>query len=385
MAAEIDTSANDHSAQLQQAVEAARSARQPLAISGNGSKNFLSPPVTGLTSLSTTEHRGVMTYEPTELVVTARAGTPLQELQTTLAESGQMLPFEPPSYANDDTLGGVIACGLSGPRRPYSGSARDYVLGVRVLNGQAESLRFGGEVMKNVAGYDVARLQVGARGTLGLLLDISLKVLPLPEREATTVIELDQADDLSLVNSLARRPLPLSASAIIDRHCYLRFSGSEAAVSRALSEIGGSDLDSAGADQTASHFWASLSNQQHTFFAAMAAPATLWRVSVPAYAPALAGVSGQWLYEWGGAQRWLISRDPAESVFKAAAAAGGYATAWRVGDAALDTAALRYQPLQGVTLRLHQRLRQAFDPLGLFNPGRYHVGLDGQSRQAGGV
>lgn len=300
-----------------------------------------------------------MSYEPTELVVTARAGTRIKDLERILDESGQMMPFEPPVYAEEDTLGGVMACGLSGLRRAYAGSARDYVLGMQLINGKAELLRFGGEVMKNVAGYDVSRLQVGAMGTLGLILDVSMKVVPKPESEHTLVLDNPSPNALGFLGALARKPAPVSATAVIGSQCYLRLSGNANSVNSAAQKIGGEVL----AD--GSSFWSSLRSHQHPFFAQ---GSNLWRISVADHAPALT-LSGEWLHEWGGAQRWLITDLAANEVFDCCARAGAHATRFR----GFEPGSNDFQPLEGTLLTLHQRVKSAFDPEGLFNPGRYHA------------
>ncbi|MCS3902324.1 glycolate oxidase FAD binding subunit [Methylohalomonas lacus] len=342
-------------AELQERVRAATAAATPLVIHGSGSKAFCRPTVTG-EPLDVSGLTGIVDYEPTELVVTVRAGTPLAELQAALAAEGQMLAFEPPAFAATATLGGTVACGLSGPRRPYAGALRDFVLGVRCLNGHGEDLRFGGQVMKNVAGYDIARLQAGAYGRLGVLLEISFKVLPLPEAETTVALELSPAAAIERMNRLAGRPLPLSAAAHIDGGLYLRFSGSAAAVAAACADCGGAVLTDAAA------FWTAVREQQHDFFQT---GRPLWRLSLPATAamPAIDGAdAADWLIDWGGAQRWLRAEAPATAVHAAAQAAGGWARGWR------GVADDRRWPVQPAALQqLQHRLKAAFDPAAVFN------------------
>jgi len=338
---------------VRQAVET----EAPFNIKGNNTKAFLGSPEE-LPELIVASHCGVIDYEPTELVVTARTGTPINELKQILSAENQMMPFEPPVFGDNDTLGGVMACGLSGPRRMYAGSARDYVLGTRVINGRGENLRFGGEVMKNVAGYDVSRLQIGAMGTLGLLLDISMKVLPKPEVEMTILREHSISNDTSPLVSLARQPLPISATAILDKRCWLRLSGSAQSVQAAASLIGGTTVPDGDT------LWYELSSLKHSFFKQ---PGDLWRISIADYAPALP-ISGEWLLEWGGAQRWLVTDASAEEVFSCCKDAGAHATRYRGN----DSNSPGFQPLSGSVLNIHRRVRAAFDPSGLFNPGRYH-------------
>ncbi|MEW5757728.1 MAG: glycolate oxidase subunit GlcE [Pseudomonadota bacterium] len=347
----------DLSLGLQHQVRAAAASGTPLLIRGGNTKHFLGNPSSG-TPLEVSGHRGITSYEPVELVISARAGTPLRELEQALDAAGQMLPFEPPHFGVDATLGGTIACGLSGPRRPYLGSARDYVLGVRMINGQGELLRFGGEVMKNVAGYDVARLLTGAMGTLGVLLEISLKVLPRPEAEVTLVQRCEAETALTRMNQLAATPLPLSASVYDGTHLYLRLSGSESAVRAARASIGGDTLNNAGT------YWRWLREHQLPFFEQTA---PLWRLSLPSNAPSL-DLPGATLIEWGGAQRWLKSTASAEAIRAATAEYGGHATLFR-GDVT-QTAA--FHPLAPGLETLHRNLKHAFDPHAIFNRGRMY-------------
>ncbi len=352
---------------MQQVSEAVES-NQPLKIVGSNSKAFLGHH-TGSDSntLSMLEHSGVVSYEPTELVVTVRTGTPMAELNQLLADNGQMLPFEPPVLSTG-TIGGVLACGLSGPARPFTGSARDYVLGMRVINGAAQALRFGGEVMKNVAGYDAARLHVGAYGTLGVLLETSMKVLPIPEAQITLQQELASPNDNSNIIKLMRQSLPLSAATIIGNTQYLRLSGSSAAVNAAAKIIGGDVLDN-GDD-----FWDSVKEFQHAFFNDARA---LWRFSVPEYSPALAHaniVEQDWLIDWAGAQRFCKTDIPAEEVYAMALGAKGHASCYSAQSMDKDTAV--FQPLNGVMQTLQGRLRDSFDAKRIFNRGRFHPEFD---------
>jgi glycolate oxidase FAD binding subunit len=346
---------NDISRQLAEAVQAASATRTSLAICGNGTKRFYAGDIAG-ERLDVTGHRGIVSYEPTELVITARAGTPLAEIEATLAEREQMLGFEPPHFGAQATLGGTIACGLSGPRRPYAGAARDFVLGVRILNGRGESLAFGGQVMKNVAGYDVSRLMVGALGTLGVLLEVSLKVLPRPAREISLAFEMEPGEAIARMNAWAGQGLPLSAACYTGGVLYGRFSGSEAAVKAARAGLGGEVVEE-GAE-----LWQALREHAHPFFAG---DAPLWRLSVP---PATAPMElpGERLYDWGGAQRWLRTDAPAQQVYHAAEQAGGHATLFRNSTMNAET----FPPLGPGLRRLQRRLKEAFDPAGILNPGK---------------
>ena len=341
------------------AVHLAAARATPLRIRGGGTKDFYGNPPEG-EPLETAGHAGIVAYEPTELVVTVRAGTRLAELEAALAEQGQMLAFEPPHFG-DATVGGCVAAGLSGPRRATAGAARDFVLGVKVLDGKGELLNFGGQVMKNVAGYDVSRLMTGAMGTLGLLLEVSLKVLPKPHAEATLRLELPQDKAIEAINRWGGQPLPLSATCWNDGLLSVRLSGARAAVAAARERIGGEAV--AGAEG----FWHALREQQDGFFSGEAA---LWRLSLPSKAAPL-NLPGSPLIEWGGAQRWLKSEAPATTLREAAARAGGHATLFRGGDKSMGV----FQPLPEPLLQIHSKLKRTFDPQGLFNPGRLYSGF----------
>ena len=347
----------DISKDLQQAVLAAIANKSPLNIIGGGSKSFCGRAASG-TALSMAEHRGVVNYEPSELVITARAGTPLTEIETLLAQHGQMLAFEPPHFGAGGTLGGSIACGLSGPRRPYAGSARDFMLGVQIINGKGEILRFGGQVMKNVAGFDVSRLMTGSFGTLGILLEASLKVLPLPEMEETLLFEYDEEEAIRRMNAWAGQSLPLSGAFFESGQLHLRLSGSVAALRAARSRLGGENF-SASAD-----LWQRLRDQQHHFFQD---ETPLWRLSVAAATPPL-NLPGECLLDWGGAQRWLKSDAPATTIRAALDKVGGHATLFRGGDRHGEV----FHPLSPAMLAIHRRVKTAFDPHGIFNPGRMY-------------
>ncbi len=345
--------------ELRERVAQALASGEALCIRGSGTKAFYGRTPLGH-PLDIGAHRGILCYEPTELVITARAGTPLREIELALAERGQMLGFEPPRFGEAATLGGTIACNLSGPRRAYAGAARDFVLGTRVLNGRGEILSFGGQVMKNVAGYDVSRLMAGALGTLGILLEVSLKVLPRPAREITLAREGSAPEALAAMHAWARRPLPISASCFDGEALLVRLSGGAAAVESARRLIGGEAL----AD--GERFWQRLREHRHGFFAS---PRPLWRLAVACDAPPI-GIAGKWLYEWGGGLRWLISEAPAATVRQGALRAGGQATAFRGHDG--DEV---FHPLPEALFAVHRQLKHAFDPSGIINPGRMYRGL----------
>ena len=330
-----------------------------LRLRGGGSKDWYGQPPAGRI-LDTRPYAGIVDYEPTELVITARCGTPLAEIEAALAARNQMLAFEPPHFGTKATVGGTLACALSGPRRANAGALRDFVLGAVLMDGHGEVLTFGGQVMKNVAGYDVSRLLAGSLGTLGLVLQVSLKVLPLPFRETTIRFAMSEIAALARLNEWAGQPLPISASCWHDGVLTLRLSGAEAAVNAALHRLQGDDV----ADGAA--FWRALREQTHGFFDC----ASLWRLSLPPACSALI-LKGEQLIEWGGAQRWLkveADLDMAANIRKAVAAVGGHATLFRGGDKSIGV----FHPLAPAVARIHQRLKLAFDPAGIFNPGRMY-------------
>jgi glycolate oxidase FAD binding subunit len=347
---------SDLTEQLRERVLAAAVDKTPLRIRGGGSKDFYGNPPAG-ELLDTRGHSGIVAYEPTELVVTVRAGTRLAELEAALSEQGQMLAFEPPHFG-EATVGGCVAAGLSGPRRATAGAVRDFILGVKLLSGAGEILNFGGRVMKNVAGYDVSRLMAGAMGTLGLLLEVSLKVLPKPPAEATLRLALPQDKAIETMNRWGGQPLPVSATCWAGGLLCVRLSGARAAVAAAQERIGGERVADAEA------FWRDLREQRSGFFAD-AVP--LWRLSLPAKTAPL-DLSGTQLIEWGGALRWLTFSGPAESVRAAAARTGGHATLFRGDDKAVGA----FQPLPAPLMPIHRNLKRTFDPQGLFNPGRLY-------------
>ncbi len=350
-------------------VQAASAAGAQLDIRGGSTKVWYGETPAG-EPLDVRVLEGISSYEPTELVVTARCGTLVADLEAALAEKGQCLPFEPPHFAAGSTVGGLVAAGLAGPARAAVGSLRDYVLGATLLSGRGEVLSFGGQVMKNVAGYDVSRLLVGSLGTLGVIAEVSLKVLPVAPATATLRFQMDQAAALAQLNAWAGRPLPINASAWWDGTLLLRLRGALAAVRSAIDSLGGEPIPA----ELAQPFWAGLRDQSDEFFArardAVAAGATLWRVSVPQTTPPLA-VSGEQLVEWGGAQRWLCTTLAAAKVRDLTSAAGGHATLWL----GRDRSAGVFAPLKSPLDRIHRELKKSFDPSGVFNPGRMYPGM----------
>jgi glycolate oxidase FAD binding subunit len=340
-------------------IRAACAAGTPLRVRGGGTKDWYGQALQGEV-LDTRACSGVIAYEPTELVITARCGTPLADIEALLAQHRQMLAFEPPRFGPESTIGGVVASALSGPRRASAGAVRDFVLGAVLMDGRGEVLRFGGQVMKNVAGYDVSRLLAGSLGTLGLMLEVSLKVLPKPLREASLRFEMSEIDALARLNEWGGQPLPISASCWHQGVLTLRLSGAAAAVEAAQRRLGGQVLDDGDA------CWAALRDQSHPYFGGGA----LWRLSVPAHASAIV-LRGEQLIEWGGAQRWLKVADDADAgaIRRSVAAAGGHATLYRGGDKQVGV----FHPLAPAVATIHERLKQSFDPAGIFNPGRMYA------------
>jgi glycolate oxidase FAD binding subunit len=396
---DVDTSTIDA---LIDAVRAAASTRTPLAIRGGGTKAWYGNRLDGR-SLDVRGNSGIVDYEPSELVIVARGGTTLQEIETLLAGHRQMLAFEPPRFssgpslpaADDDavsramaaaqrgaTLGGCIATGLSGPRRMAAGSARDFVLGARLIDGRGQHLSFGGRVMKNVAGYDVSRALAGSLGTLGIITEVSLKVLPIPPESATLSFALDEHAALDKLNRWAGQPIPITASAWLSRpsqgdaystrdgRLVVRLEGSEAAVQSGIRRIGGLDVD----PPVAAALWRALREQTHDYFRSRPPDAPQWRLALPTIAPpldvALLGFTDQ-LIEWGGGQRWIATHADPRIVRDTAARLGGHATLWRASDE-LKKRHGAFAPLSAPLATIHQRLKTEFDPERVFNRGRLY-------------
>lgn len=343
----------DASARLLEQVNQALAERRALRIQGGGSKAQLGRPVDG-ELLDTREHRGIVTYAPTELVVTVRAGTPLAELEQALDAAGQQLACEPPHLGAGATVGGMVAAGLSGPRRPWAGSVRDFVLGTRVITGGGKHLRFGGEVMKNVAGYDLSRHLAGSFGCLGVLTEVSLKVLPKPRAVANLRLAVGLEEALRKLAEWGQQPLPISAACHDGDYLHLRLEGGEGSVAAARERLGCEAVEPG--------FWEDLKEQRLPFFDD---PRPLWRLSLPNDTPAL-DLPGVQLVDWGGAQRWLKSDAPAEEIRAVANRAGGHATCFEACDSP-------FQPLPATLLRYHRQLKAQLDPLGIFNPGRMYA------------
>ena len=353
-------------ANLQTRIRAAAAAKSPLVVRGGGTKDFYGQAIAGEV-LDTTPYSGIIDYDATELVITARAGTRLADVESAMHASGQMLACEAPHFGAGATLGGVVAAGLSGPRRPYGGAVRDIVLGVRMLDGTGEDLAFGGRVMKNVAGFDLPRVMVGALGTLGVLTEVSLKCVPVPKTETTRVLEYPVDDAIRVTNEWGGKPLPVSATCHCAGLLAVRLSGAAPAVEAAAKKIGGTAMADDGA------FWESIREQTHRYFAAAKdARAPLWRLSVKSTA-APADLGGEQLIEWGGALRWLVAgeRTHPASVRAWAQENGGHATLFR----ARDKSAGAFHPLPEALRMLHRRLKATFDPAGILNRARLYPDL----------
>ena len=347
----------------------ARTRKLALQICGGNTKRFYGESPSG-EPLSIGELSGITSYEPTELVVTARGGTRLDELEAALAERGQCLPFEPPRFAADGTVGGMIAAGLSGPARVSVGSVRDHVLGLTLLNGRGEMLTFGGQVAKNVAGYDVSRLMAGSMGILGVICEVSLKVLPTSVASTTLHFDWDDVRTLGQLQRWAAQPLPINATSWCGGQFRIRLSGARAAVAAACDLLGGRQLPA----QQAQAWWCAIRDHADPFFSLsesqLAGGEALWRISVPAATPALA-LCGRQFIEWNGAQRWYVTRAHATEVRRAALSAGGHATLIRGEDRTQGV----FAPLNDVLMRIHRALKDAFDPERIFNPGRLYPSL----------
>ncbi|VAW61788.1 Glycolate dehydrogenase, FAD-binding subunit GlcE [hydrothermal vent metagenome] len=351
----------DQTEHLLSQVQTSVESKSALNIQGGNSKQFYGHPVQAAT-LDISHHQGIINYQPSELVITARAGTRLTDIESALAAQNQMLAFEPPGFSANATLGGTIACNVSGPRRASSGAARDSVLGCTIINGKAEVIHSGGEVMKNVAGYDVSRLMCGAMGTLGVLLDISLKVVPKPEAEISLVQQCDMKQALQKLHHWTRSMTPISASCFNNGRLYIRLSGSESALNATGKIIGGDSLSAA------DDFWLQLKEHQHAFFSNRNKP--LWRLSLASSSEPLA-LQGETLIEWNGALRWLKSADSADLIRQQLETLGGHATLFK------HTASLTepFHELSSGIFKLHKQLKHAFDPHNIFNPGRMYSGI----------
>ena len=358
----------DISANLQAQVKQAVATKQALYIHGGMSKHFYGNPVDG-ESLDVSKHAGVISYEPTELCITVRAGTLLSEVEKLLAEHQQILPFEPPHYfdinkdENTTTIGGAIAAGIAGPRRAYTGSVRDAILGVQIINGDGEIVNFGGQVMKNVAGYDLSRLMVRSQGTLGVILSVSIRLLPKPSHDLSLRVETSQAEALEYCQYLRLQQLPVTATVWRDEHLSIRLSASDATLKSCQQKIKGDVL-------TDDHaFWEDIRDHRHHFFGRNDKP--LWRFSLPPASKVISRFDNEQLIEWGGAQRWVHSNAPANIIHSVAQSRKGFAAPFRssVPDATC------FPLLEPALLQLHKNLKRKMDPHNIFNPNRIYQGL----------
>jgi glycolate oxidase FAD binding subunit len=342
---------------LVQSVRRAAAQQRALYVVGGNSKRFYGRAIEG-EPLEVAGHRGILSYDPTELVVTLRAGTPLAQLEARLGEHGQMLCFEPLRFPAS-TIGGVVAAGLAGPRRPYAGGIRDSILGVKVLDGRGDIQRFGGVVFKNVAGFDAFRLMAGSLGCLGVLLEVSLRVVPAPRIERALAFEMTCEAARERLVQWSRLPLPISGACFDGERLHVRLSGGEGGVRQTALRLGG--------EEAPLGFWDELRDHRHAFFERAS---VLWRLTVPVGTPALS-LEGRWLWDWGGAQRWLVSDEPHDRIRNVAARAGGHATLFRGAQPGEEV----FTPLPSPLLALHRRLKSAFDPERILNPGRMYSEL----------
>ena len=357
---------NDISLELQVLVKEAIVNQTPLYIHGGNSKQFYGNPIDGI-ALDVSPHSGIINYEPTELCITVRSGTLLSDIEKVLDVENQILPFEPPQYTPQATIGGALAAGISGPRRAYSGSVRDAILGVKIINGEGEIVTFGGQVMKNVAGYDLSRMMVRSQGTLGVILEVSLRLLPKPKSEISVCIEESQSFALNYFQSIRTQQLPVTASAWFNDQAFLRLSGSEKSLEYQLEKI----VSETGAFvfEDSSQFWADIRDHKHHFFGRMDKP--LWRLSLPPASGEIVQMKDNQFIEWSGAQRWVNTNTPANIVHSSANSRDGYATLFQG-----KLPEISYFPkLEENLMKLHKQLKRNMDPHGIFNPGRIYAGL----------
>ena len=370
---------SDISPQLIEQIKTAAAENTKLNIVAGGSKSFLGRKGQGQ-EINVCDHQGIINYHSEELVLTVRAGTSVAEINQALAEKNQWLSFEPPVFGQRGTMGGTLACNLSGPARPWSGSIRDMVLGVGLINGNGEHLRFGGQVIKNVAGYDASRLQSGAMGTLGIITEISLKVLPKPESSLSLVFQLDGHQALNTMNQIAGQPKPLSAACWLEDKLYLRLSGVRQAIEqtaiRWIKELPGAGQVLAQDEDQNDQFWQLLREQKLDFFAT---DKPMWRFSLPSNAPHFLP-QANWLIDWGGSQRWLQGESlnsaakhqwTLSALQELAIKANGQVGLFRNGDRGNEV----FQNQPEALKKLHQRIKNAFDPHGIFNPCRLYIWL----------
>ena len=357
MDADADAAVTDMADQIRQAAQD----KTPLSIVGGDTKAFYGRQVAG-TPFDVSGYAGIVSYEPTELVITAKCGTTLIEIEQRLEREGQMLGFEPPHCGPRSTVGGAVASGLSGPARPYRGALRDFVLGVDMINGRGQVLRFGGQVMKNVAGFDVSRLMAGSLGTLGVITQVSLRVLPSPQYEASLVWNFSKTEAHAQMLRLAREPWPITAMAFDGTQLRVRVSGSKAAVTDAIDRL------NPHSHQYDDDYWQRLRDYELPFFGNT--DESLWRLSLPPAAPDV-DVDGRWLWDWGGAQRWLSSATDGDELRRHCESHGGHALCFQ--DRTRPSTAEVFTQSAPALQTVFTRLKQAFDPDGIFNPGRHYA------------
>ncbi len=357
---------NDISTTLQQSVKDALSDNTPLYIHGGNSKLFYGNTVDA-NPLDVSQHTGIINYDPTELCITVRAGTLLSDIEDILDKENQILPFEPPQYTANTTIGGAIAAGISGPRRAYTGSVRDAILGVKIINGEGEIVSFGGQVMKNVAGYDLSRMMVRSQGTLGVILEVSIRLLPKPKKVITVNFTNSQKTALEYFQASRTKQFPITASAWFDNQAYIRLSGSEKSLADKLkiliNELGAKPVENP------TQFWKDIRDHKHHFFAREDKP--LWRLSLPPASDEIAQIGDNQLIEWGGAQRWVNTNTPANIIQSSANSRGGYATLFKGNIPEVSC----FPIIDNNLMKLHTQLKNNMDPQGIFNPGRMYSSL----------
>ena len=358
---------------LQQQVLQAYTEKKPLSVVGGNSKCFYGNSLDA-EIIKTSCHKGILEHEPTELVITARAGTPLQEIDQTLAANHQTLAFEPPHFSDNATVGGMIAAGLSGPARPYQASVQDAVLGCTILNGKGEVLRFGGKVMKNVAGYDVSRLMVGSLGCLGIILDVTLKVIPATMAEATFIFKMEPNQCPAFINELRHQGYPVSASCHFEGELLVRFSAGNNEIESLNKSLSKNYAYIDSRQLQDSSFWLHLKEHTLPFFSLEKEDSdlSLWRLSVSADTDVSSLIDAQtnFISEWGNCVYWFKSNSQSELVFNTAKNISGSASVFKANNDAMTN---RFQPLSAVVGNWHKELKNAFDPADILNRGKMYL------------